>query len=117
MEQRPETYVAGPYAAGLPLVHLSSAARALSVGSSAVQSNVQDDILVFGGSGGHEKQPEYVTSEWSVASEFLKSKPSSVTILKVKTASLSTEQPSMRLSDGLTERGTCRTNTPNLDCR
>ena len=43
-----------------------------------MQLTVQDDILVFGGSGGHEKQPEYVTSEWSVASEFLNSKPSSV---------------------------------------
>jgi iron-regulated transporter 1 len=36
-----------------------------------------DDILVFGGSGGREKHPEYVTSEWSIASEFLKTKTGS----------------------------------------
>ena len=66
-----------------------------------MQTMLQDDILVFGGSGGHEKQPEYVTSEWSVASEFLKSKPSSVRYLKVKTPCLSLEQPSKRLPHGL----------------
>ena len=68
-----------------------------------MQMLLQDDILVFGGSGGHEKQPEYVTSEWSVASEFLKSKPSSVRYLKVETACFSMEQPSVHLPHGLTE--------------
>lgn len=34
----------------------------------------QDDILVFGGNGGREKQPEYVREDWSIATEFLKEK-------------------------------------------
>ena len=32
----------------------------------------QDDILMFGGSGGRESRPQYVPNEWSVATEFLK---------------------------------------------
>jgi len=46
--------------------------------SKAMTACLQDDILVFGGSGGREKHPEFVTSEWSIASEFLKSKAGSV---------------------------------------
>jgi hypothetical protein len=30
-----------------------------------------DDILVFGGSGGREPRPEYVQGSWSIATEFL----------------------------------------------
>lgn len=33
---------------------------------------VQDDILMFGGSGGRESRPQYVQNEWSLAAEFLK---------------------------------------------
>ncbi len=32
----------------------------------------QDDILMFGGSGGRESRPQYVQNEWSIATEFLK---------------------------------------------
>ena len=32
----------------------------------------QDDILMFGGSGGRESRPQYVQNEWSVATEFMK---------------------------------------------
>lgn len=39
---------------------------------------MQDDILVFGGTGGREKQPEYVSSDWSIASEFLNEKKGNV---------------------------------------
>ena len=35
-------------------------------------SCAQDDILMFGGSGGRESRPQYVPNEWSVATEFLK---------------------------------------------
>ena len=41
---------------------------------------LQDDILVFGGTGGREKQPEYVSSDWSIASEFLNEKKGSVSL-------------------------------------
>lgn len=34
--------------------------------------NLQDDILVYGGSGAGEKQPDHVAGKWSVATEFLK---------------------------------------------
>ncbi|EIE23585.1 hypothetical protein COCSUDRAFT_65999 [Coccomyxa subellipsoidea C-169] len=32
----------------------------------------EDDILMFGGSGGRESRPQYVQNEWSIATEFLK---------------------------------------------
>lgn len=32
---------------------------------------LQDDILMFGGNGGRETRPEYVTDAWAIAAEFL----------------------------------------------
>ena len=62
---------------------------------------MQDDILVYGGSGGREKQPEFVTGEWSIASEFLKQKSGSVSLAMIQIATYCASH-NVRLLDLLT---------------